>query len=98
MSLSSLEKGRLRIIAHVREELELAGLAFESILCKYGGTLTSPDTVRLFISAGGTSRHMDLKASEVEDCQSIVAGETWYKIAALIDRFKEKQSSSGGNQ
>jgi len=32
----------------------------------------------------GTPATLDFKAKEVEDCESIVAGETWHKIAALI--------------
>jgi hypothetical protein len=31
---------------------------------------------------------MDLKAHEVEDCEAIVAGDTWHKIAALINRLR----------
>jgi hypothetical protein len=35
----------------------------------------------------GIPANLDLKASEVEDCESIVAGETWHKIAAFIGRL-----------
>jgi hypothetical protein len=35
----------------------------------------------------GTAATLDLKAQEVEDCDSIVAGETWHKIAAFIGRL-----------
>jgi hypothetical protein len=30
---------------------------------------------------------LDLKANEVEDCELIVAGEPWHKIAAFIRRL-----------
>jgi len=30
---------------------------------------------------------LDFKASEVEDCEMIVVGETWHKIAAFIGRL-----------
>ena len=96
MPVSLFEKGRLRIIAHAREELELAGVAFQSIQCKYGGTLTPPGMVRLIVSSGGSSRHVDLTAAEVEDCEAIVAGETWYKIAGLIGRLKQAGSGLSG--
>jgi hypothetical protein len=39
------------------------------------------------IVANGTSQTLDLKSHEVEDCESIVVGETWHKIAALIGRL-----------
>ncbi len=87
MALSAFDKGRLKIAAHVREELELAGIAFESIQCRADGMQTRPDTARLTITAAGTRDHLDLPAHEVEECESIVAGEVWYKIAGLIDRF-----------
>jgi hypothetical protein len=88
VSLTSLDKGRLNIIAHTREELERAEIAFQSIQCKSGGTLTAPDTVRLLVSVGAITRHVDFKATEVEECESIVAGETWYKILEFIGGFK----------
>lgn len=88
MTLSLLEKGRLKIIAHVREELALAGLTCKSIQCKHGGTLTPPGIVRLLVSTENNSGHADFTFGEVEECEFIVAGEIWYKIAALIDRLK----------
>jgi hypothetical protein len=88
MTLSLLERGRLRIIAHAREELEIAGLPSQSIQCKYGGTLTPPGVVRLLISAGAKSGHADFTFDEVEECEHIVAGEIWYRISALIEKLK----------
>jgi hypothetical protein len=35
----------------------------------------------------GTPANLDLKANEVEECELIVAGETWHKIAAFIGRL-----------
>jgi hypothetical protein len=31
--------------------------------------------------------HVDLNVHEVEECESIVAGDTWRKIAGFIDRM-----------
>jgi hypothetical protein len=90
MPLSSLLKGRLNIIAHAREEFERAAIIFQSIQCKSGGTFTPPGTVRLLVCIDGTSRHLDFKASEVEDCESLVAGEVWYKISEFIDGCKKQ--------
>ena len=87
MALTSFELGRLKIINHVREELDRAGIAAQSIQCKSGGIHTPPGTARLTIVVNGTRASLDLKANEVEDCESIVAGETWHKIAALIGRL-----------
>jgi hypothetical protein len=36
----------------------------------------------------GSPRHVDLNAQEVEECESIVAGDTWYRIAAFIERLR----------
>lgn len=88
MPLTSFEKGKLKIAAHVREELELAGISFESIRCKSGGTQTHRDTARVIVTVNGNSTHLDLHANEVEECEAIVFGETWRKIAGLIDRLK----------
>jgi hypothetical protein len=85
MSLTALEKGKLKIAAHAREELERAGILFESIQCKSGGAITPPDIVRLVVTVDGALNYVDLQAQDVEDCEHIVAGETWRKIAALID-------------
>jgi hypothetical protein len=86
--LTAFEIGKLRIVAHVREELDRAGISAESIRCKSGGTETNRDITRLTITVDGTPRHLDLTASEVEDCEVMVAGDMWHKIAGLIDRLK----------
>jgi hypothetical protein len=84
MSLTSFELGRLKIIGHVREELDRAGIAAQSIQCRSGGIETAPGVARLTVTVDATSANLDFKASEVEDCEVIVAGETWHKIAAFI--------------
>jgi hypothetical protein len=76
--------GRLKIIGHVREELDLAGISFESIQCRSGGIQTPPGIARLTVVVNKTVANLDFAASEVEDCESIVVGETWHKIAAFI--------------
>jgi hypothetical protein len=88
LSLSSFAKGKLKIAAHVREELERAGIGFESIKCKSGGTQTHPDTARLTVTVDGNPITMDLKADEVEECESMVVGEAWHKIAGFIRRLR----------
>jgi len=88
LPLNSFDKGKLKIAAHVREELELAGIRFEAIRCKSGGLQTHPDTARLSVTVDGNPIHVDLTASEVEECESIVVGEIWYKIAEFIKRLK----------
>ncbi len=87
MALTSFELGRLRIIAHVREELNRGGIAAQSIQCRSGGIQTPPGIARLTIVVNGLPATLDLVASEVEDCEVIVAGETWHKIAAFIGRL-----------
>jgi hypothetical protein len=87
LPLTTFDIGKLKIAAHVREELELAGLAFEAIRCKSGDLHTRPGNARLLISIGGTTRHIDLSREEVEGCHAIVAGEVWYKIGQLIREF-----------
>ena len=87
MALTSFELGKLKIAGHVREELDRAGIAALSIRCVSGGIETPPGIARLTIIVNGTSGTLDLKAHEVEDCESIVVGETWHKIAALIGRL-----------
>jgi hypothetical protein len=87
LALTSFEVGRLKIVNHVREELDLAGIASQAIRCVSGGIHTPPGIARLTIEANGTSVTLELKAREVEDCELIVAGETWHKISALIDRL-----------
>jgi hypothetical protein len=84
MALTSFDLGKLKIIGHVREELDRAGIAAQSIQCKSGGIQTPPGIARLTVIANGIPASLDLQANEVEDCELIVAGETWYKIAAFI--------------
>jgi hypothetical protein len=76
--------GRLKIIGHVREELDRAGISFESIQCRSGGIQTPPGIARLTIVVNKTPASLDFLAGEVEDCESIVVGETWHKIDAFI--------------
>jgi hypothetical protein len=87
MPLTSFELGKLKIAGHVREELDRAGIVAQSIRCVSGGIETPPGIARLTIIANGTSETLDLKADEVEDCDLIVVGETWHKIAAMIGRL-----------
>jgi hypothetical protein len=87
LALTSFELGKLKIAGHVREELDRAGIAAQAIRCVSGGIETPPGIARLTIMVNGTSETLDLKAQEVEDCELIVVGETWYKIAALIGRL-----------
>jgi hypothetical protein len=87
LPLTSFELGKLKIAGHVREELDRAGITAESIRCVSGNIDTPLGIARLTIVAKGTSETLDLKTHEVEDCEIIVAGETWHKIAALICRF-----------
>ena len=87
MALTSFELGKLKIVAHVREELERAGIAAQSIRCSSGGIHTPPGIARLTIIINEIAATLDFRANEVEDCEFIVAGETWHKIAALIGRL-----------
>jgi hypothetical protein len=93
MALTAFEKGKLKIAAHIREELDRAGIRFESIHCKSGGIQTHRDTARLIVVVDGSARHIDLSAPEVEECESIVAGDPWRRIAAFIERLKEAQGA-----
>jgi galactitol-specific phosphotransferase system IIB component len=86
--LTSFERGKLKIAAHVREELDRSGIQAQSIQCKSGGTHTHPDTARLIVTVNGTPAQLDFTTHEVEDCEDIVAGDVWRKIAALVDRLK----------
>ena len=98
MALTSFELGKLKIAGHVREELDRAAIVVQSIHCRSGGMHTPPGTARLTITVNGTSAHLDFNADEVEDCDSIVAGETWHKIAAFISQLtghKEPQINCG---
>ena len=87
MTLTSFELGKLKIASHVREELDRAGIEVQSIQIKYGGIETPPGTARLTIVVNGTPANLDLKANEVEECELIVAGETWHKIASFIGQL-----------
>jgi hypothetical protein len=86
--LNAFEKGKLKIAAHVREELERAAIPFDDIRCQSGGLHTPRDTTRVSVTLAGESKHVDLKAGEVEECESIVVGEVWYKIASFIEQLK----------
>ena len=88
MALSAFEIGKLKIAAHVREELDRAGISAESIRCKSGGTHTNRDTARIIVTIDGTVSYMELTAQHVEECESIVAGEAWHQIAGFIARLK----------
>ena len=90
MALTSFEKGKLKIAAHVREELELARIPFESIHCKSGSLHIPPGVARLIVTVDGYPSHVDLTTPEVEDCELLVAGESWHKIAAFIEGLKKR--------
>jgi hypothetical protein len=85
VALTSFELGRLKLIEHVREELDRAGIAAEAIQCRSGGVETAPGIARLTILVNGATSSLDFTASEIEDCEMIVAGEIWHRIAAFID-------------
>jgi hypothetical protein len=87
LALTAFELGKLKIIGHVREELDRVDVTAQSIRCVAGGIETPPGMARLTIIVNGTSGTLDFKAHEVEDCEIIVAGETWHKIAGLISRL-----------
>jgi hypothetical protein len=88
LALTSFEKGKLKIAAHAREELERAGISFEAIRCKSGGLHMRPGTARLSVTIDGIPSHVDLSEREVEECEAIVVGEPWHKINAFIGRLK----------
>ncbi len=88
MPLSAFDIGKLKLAAHLREELDRAGVAAQSIRCKSGGTHTNSNTARIIVRVDGVDFHMDLSAREVEDCEAIVTGETWHSIDAFIGRLK----------
>jgi hypothetical protein len=79
--------GRLKIINHVREELDRAGISSQSIQCRSGGIQTPPGIARLTVVVNEIPASLDFVTSEVEDCESIVVGETWHKIAAFISKL-----------
>jgi hypothetical protein len=87
MTLTAFELGKIKIANHVREELDRAGIAAQSIRCRSGGIETPPGTARLTIVLNDIPANLDFKANEVEECEFIVAGETWHKIAAFIARL-----------
>jgi len=87
MTLTDFQLGKLKIAAHVREELDRVGIAAESIQCLSGGVHLPLGSARLTIAAGGTLVHLDLMTQEVEDCAVIVGGDPWRKIAALIGQL-----------
>jgi hypothetical protein len=93
MALTPFEKGKLKIAAHIREELDREGIRFESIHCKSGGIQTHRDTARLIVIVDGSATHIDLSAPEVEECESIVAGDPWRRIARFIERLKQAQGA-----
>jgi hypothetical protein len=95
LTLSAFEIGKLKIAAHVREELDRAGIAAESIHCKSGGTHTNRDTARIIVTVDGTVSYMELSARDVEECEAIVAGDPWHQIAAFIGRLKKTGRLTG---
>jgi hypothetical protein len=89
---TSFDIGKLKIAAHAREELDRAGIVFESIQCKSGGLHTRPGTARLIITVDGIPSHVDFNTQEVEGCESIVVGEVWYRIAGLLELLRKTAS------
>ena len=92
MPLTAFQLGKLKIAAHLREELDRVRIAAESIQCLSDGVHLPLGHTRLTIAANGALSHLDLKAHEVEDCAVIVAGETWRKIAAFISQLAQPKS------
>ena len=66
MALTSFELGRLKVLGHVREELDRAGIEAQSIQCRSGGLQTPPGIARLAIMVNGTLSTLDLTANEIE--------------------------------
>jgi hypothetical protein len=95
LALTPFEKGKLKIAAHVREELELAQIPFESIHCKSDLLHVPAGVVRLLVTLHGSAAHLDLNTPEVEDCEVLVAGETWHKIAGFIAALKPASKTGG---
>ena len=96
MPLTPFEKGKLKIAAHVREELELARIPFESIHCKSGSLHIPPGIARLIVTVDDCPSYVDLSTPEVEDCELLVAGESWHKIAAFIQGLRKGRNGDGG--
>jgi hypothetical protein len=94
MPLTSFEKGKLKIAAHVREELELARIPFEEIHCKSGSLHIPPGVARLIVTVDRCPSHVDLTTAEVEDCELLVAGESWHKIAGFIETLKRARDAA----
>jgi hypothetical protein len=94
--ITAFDKGKLKIAAHVREELELAGIAFESIQCKSGGMIP-PGFARLVVIVDGVPAQLDLPGHDVEECEFIVSGDTWHTIAKLLNGLAQpsQERSSG---
>jgi hypothetical protein len=90
VSITPYEKGKLKIAAHAREELELARIPFESIHCKSGSLHIPPGVARLIVTVNECPWYLDLSTPEVEDCEVLVAGEPWRKIAAFIEGLKKR--------
>jgi hypothetical protein len=91
MTLTAFELGKLKIAGHIREELDRAGITAQSIQVKSGDIRTPRDVTRLTIVVNETPAILDFKPSEVEECESIVAGETWHKIAAFLKGLTVKR-------
>ena len=91
MALTAFELGKLKIAGHVREELDRAGIIAHSIHVKSGDIQTPRDITRLTIIVNDTPSILDFKPGEVEECESIVAGETWHKIAAFLQGLTIKR-------
>jgi hypothetical protein len=46
--------------------------------------------VRLIVTVNECPSYLDLSTPEVEDCEVLVAGEPWHKIAAFIEGLKKR--------
>jgi hypothetical protein len=64
LALTAFKIGKLKIAAHVREELDRAGIKAYSINCKSGGMYTHRDTARVIVTVDGTPTHVDFEAQE----------------------------------
>ena len=91
MPLSAFQIGKLKIAAHVREELEQAGIATESIRCLSDSVHLPLGYTRLTITANGNLSHLDFSTHEVEECAVMVAGDPWRKIAAFIAQLAQSK-------
>jgi hypothetical protein len=84
MALTKFELGRLKLLAHIREELDRAGIEAQSIKCKSDGLHTPNGITRLSIIIDTTTATLDFTSDEIEECEFIVAGEPWYKVAEFV--------------